>query len=359
MSSTLLTTVLAAILFGYTEASTLKCDPGQYRDVTRTSYRRRRSGGRIRTSCKSCTPGHYMDLYGHREELCWKCPSKLWTDAVGAISCKGTGACAGGSWGPLAMTSPGVKCTLCEAGKVQPHVGSGSCHTCSSGTYATGVGKTTCMEAVVGGCPAGKFGTMGSTTVAEASCISCPADTYSSNPGESECKACSKGQHQPKTGGTACIEHVRCSRGKTWDMATRTCVTRHRYLEILQAVAWATWVLNYFTCCTGHLDERMRERYAPAMVLNVFTGFGIGIETTRYGGPIGEPAFWTMVGFQGIGTVALVLYLVCLIWKSLPKCTAFKPSTYTSHSGKHASGKQASGKDMFAVATDKHIETVV
>ena len=349
MSPTLLVTASVALLLSYTEAAQIpKCDPGQYLDVTRHSYRRRRSV-RATYSCKSCTPGHYMDLYRHTQESCPPCPSKMWTDAVGAISCKGTGSCPAGSQGPLAMTAPGAECTLCEAGRVQPHVGSGTCHNCYAGSYVNGVGQTKCQDVVPGGCPAGKFGRVGAISSPDATCNPCPIDTYSAHPGESNCLACEKGKHQPVTGSTTCTPHDRCGSGTTWDTLARRCVTRHAYLGILRAITWTTWVLNFVTCCVSLGNDEIRQAYGPFMGMNVFTGLGIGIESTRYGGGrIGEPAFWTMVGFQGIGTLALVVYLLCIIWKSCPKCNLPTPSTSRLDSGK-----------VTHVKTRKNIETVV
>lgn len=349
MFPTLLVTASLALLLPYTEGATIpKCDPGQYLYVKQRSYRRRRS---IRStySCQSCTPGHYMDLYRHTQESCPPCPSKMWTDVVGATSCKGTESCPAGSQGPLAMTAPGAQCTLCEAGKIQPHVGSGTCHNCYSGSYADGLGKTTCTDAVSGGCPAGKFGKLAATSVSETTCSPCGIDTYSAHPGESVCIACEKGRHQPMEGGTTCTAYDRCGSGTTLNTLARKCVTRHAYLGILRAVAWTTWVVNFLTCCANTGTEEIRGVYGPFMGMNVFIGLGIGIESTRSGGGrIGEPAFWTMVAFQAIGTLALVVYLVCIAWKSCPKCNLPTPPASRLDSGKATHVKPR-----------KNIETVV
>ena len=298
----------------------ITCDPGEYaapiRPPVRTGRRRRRSSS-FNYQRKTCPPGTYMNLHAHNEGACFQCPSGMWADQTGATQCKGTAKCAAGSWGILGATAPSQPCHACSPGFVQPLAGQGECHPCQSGTYSAqskGLSCTTANVASPDGCVAGTYGPIAATSASQATCTACATDTYTSHIGTETCQPCERGTYQPKPGQTQCIKAPRCERYYTWSTTEDKCVIRHKYLKYLSAVVWSTFLLNFTMKCYSD------NWYTYFFIYNIIVCIGVGAASTRIGGElISDRSFYTMVGFLSIGTTALGVNLMTIMYAGLSK----------------------------------------
>lgn len=94
-----------------------------------------------------------------------------------------------------------------------------------------------------------------------------------------------------------------------YTMSNGTCVIRHHYIRYLLTISLATWLLNFGTKCQEN------NWYTRFFFYNVIVPIGVSGYIIRIGGgPISDDTFYTMVGFQLIGTMALVvnLFITCI-----------------------------------------------
>lgn len=295
--------------------TSLTCSPGHFKQYARIGRRRR---GRVTASCISCGPGTYMPLYNHKMESCVPCSSGLWTQDHASTQCKGTAMCPTGKWGVVGSQTPPGPCQDCAAGRVQPHPGQPTCHLCPSGTYSNPA-KTTCLERIAGGCPAGKYGPLGTSSLTDATCVICPPDSYSAFPGSGACTVCPPQTQQPLGGQVSCSPIPECSHFTTWSgQPLRSCILIHAHVRLFAALVWTTWVATILIWCCYHgplfvedvpnTSPCCRLERAWAILYNFFAQLCIGIEITRHRGIISDKAFWSMVGFSALGAVAVCLF---------------------------------------------------
>jgi hypothetical protein len=103
-------------------------------------------------------------------------------------------------------------------------------------------------------------------------------------------------------------------------------VIRHQYIKYLTAVVWPTFILNFGMKCYSD------NWYALFFVYNIFVCVGVGAHATKMQGElISDGSFYTMVGFLSIGTLALSVNLMGIIYSntSCVKCVRTPP-----HKGK-------------------------
>jgi len=100
-----------------------------------------------------------------------------------------------------------------------------------------------------------------------------------------------------------------CQRYDTLDKSTGTCVIRHPYVRTLVFITMLTFLLNFVTKC-------QRENwYTVFFFYNIVVCLVVGAQTTfMAGGPISDTSFYTMSAFVALGTLALFLNLVTVVW---------------------------------------------
>jgi hypothetical protein len=105
-----------------------------------------------------------------------------------------------------------------------------------------------------------------------------------------------------------------CDRYYTW--STGKCVIRHQYIRYLLTISLATWLLNFGTKC------QKDNWYTRFFFYNVIVPIGVSAYIIRIGGgPISDDTFYTMVGFQFIGTMVLVANLFITWIRSFSRTT--------------------------------------
>ena len=181
-------------------AKAAKCPPGRYAKTLR---------GRGATSelCVACAAGKYQTTSGYTwYRICSTCPPGKF----------GVG---GGSF-----------CTLCYAGRFNPHQGQTDCRLCTAGQVSKHAGELHCAECSGGAvpaqdhascrckaghiirdqrcarCPAGRA----PTEAGDACAVMCPSGTFTrknsvrTRSGVPKCVPCPSGRAQPKSGQEAC-----------------------------------------------------------------------------------------------------------------------------------------------------------
>ena len=104
-------------------------------------------------------------------------------------------------------------------------------------------------------------------------------------------------------------EVTSCQRYDTLDKATGNCVIRHPYIRTLVLITMLTFLLNFATKCQGE------NWYTAFSLYNFVVCLVVGAQTTFIGGgPISDTSFYTMSAFVALGTLALFLNLVSVIW---------------------------------------------
>lgn len=94
-----------------------------------------------------------------------------------------------------------------------------------------------------------------------------------------------------------------------YTLSNGTCVIRHQYIRYLVNISLTTWLLNFGTKCQ---EDNWYTRF---FFYNVIIPILVCSETVaKEGGLIRDWLFYTMVGLQFIGTMALVvnLFITCI-----------------------------------------------
>lgn len=98
---------------------------------------------------------------------------------------------------------------------------------------------------------------------------------------------------------------------------TQQKIVRHPYGDLLAPISLLTFFLNLHTKCQA------KCWYTYFFFYNFFASFGIALECTRPSEePISDTSFYTMVGFQSVGTLALAINLVWITVRTL--CNRFR-----------------------------------
>ena len=131
--------------------------------------------------CKSCLPGRYNDETAIvNEDECKLCGVGRYNDKEGLAIPDGR---------------DGIYCTACNAGSIQPDLGSKECLECSPGQSQEKAGDVQCLS-----CLAGKYQHL----FGKAECNDCMTGFYGTEIGREDCDMCPKGWYQDELGLEIC-----------------------------------------------------------------------------------------------------------------------------------------------------------
>jgi hypothetical protein len=185
--------------------------------------------GTARVAAAKCPPGRYAKTLrgrGATSELCVACAAGKYQTTSGYI------------WYRICSTCPPGKfsvgdrsfCTLCYAGRFNPHQGQTDCRLCTAGQVSKHAGELHCAACSGGAVPAQDHASCRCTAghiIRDQRCTRCPAgrapteagnacavkcasgtftrrDSVLTRSGGGRCLACPRGKHQAKRGATAC-----------------------------------------------------------------------------------------------------------------------------------------------------------
>jgi hypothetical protein len=182
------------------QVSCTECSSGRYNDGTGTA-----------ATCISCGVG-----VSSTGLACYDCPAGKADEKASSTAPKMCQSCAPGKhW----MADPS-RCVVCTPGKISSLSGQVSCTECSSGRYNDGTGtEATCISCGAGvsstgiacnDCPTGKADEKAASTTVSKMCQSCaPGKYWMADP--SRCVVCIPGKFQSLSGQVTCTE---CSSGR-------------------------------------------------------------------------------------------------------------------------------------------------